>query len=552
MAKYSPKTKLKLKELVDDLSIHLGDIDTSAIADMSYLFNDSERTDFSGIEKWDTSNVVSMEGMFYDSYFNHNINDWNVSCVSNMYCMFSNTPFNQPLDKWNTSSVCTMANMFENSPFNQPIGNWNVCEVDNMCRMFSSTPFNQPLNDWDTSMVASMEYMFYRTPFNQPLDKWNTSNVEDMSNMFCNTPFNQPINNWNVSNVSNMSGMFEYSAFNQSLDKWNVSSVKYMSNMFAHSAFNQPLDKWKTSKVVEIKNMFDNTKFFMQNIDSWDISKVSSDDIKKVFKNLTQSQRKTLKLPNWWLKNFDDSKNLIDLNVFDALVIGEQRKEAYMVELHYDRIIEIHKKYPDKLTAMADLAKSDNWNYKAVIGYSPNAISASDLKFFIGMDKEQCESICKNSFLAIVATLNDDKINEILGVFDTKIDALESIPYKDENCYLGYQPTSTNDILGKSFSATQKAFENICIGVYGQYWWVEVDSKDIITKIIKVIELEKSKSEYEESGCGNLIKEAKQYKDDLPKASDNCRFELIEAVEKDDEDEDECYDDEDWDDDEDK
>ena len=79
--------------------------------------------------------------------------------------------------------------------------------------------------------------------------------------------------------------------------------------------------------------------------------------------------------------------------------------------------------------------------------------------------------------------------------------------------------------------------------VYGQYWWVEVDSKDIITKIIKVIEIEKSKSEYEESGCGNLIKEAKQYKDDLPKASDNCRFELIESIEKDD---DEYDDDEEW------
>ena len=64
MAKYSPKTKLKLKELVDDESINLGDIDTSAITDMSYLFNSSKRTDFSGIEKWDLSKIKNLGAMF--------------------------------------------------------------------------------------------------------------------------------------------------------------------------------------------------------------------------------------------------------------------------------------------------------------------------------------------------------------------------------------------------------------------------------------------------------------------------------------------------------
>lgn len=69
MAKYSPKTKLKLKELVDDESVNLGDIDTSAIDDMSCLFENSERTDFSGIEKWDTSNVENLGAMFEGLYY---------------------------------------------------------------------------------------------------------------------------------------------------------------------------------------------------------------------------------------------------------------------------------------------------------------------------------------------------------------------------------------------------------------------------------------------------------------------------------------------------
>ena len=64
MAKYSPKTRDELIELVDDESVNLGDIDTSAITDMNQLFRDSKRKNFSGIEKWDTSNVADMSYMF--------------------------------------------------------------------------------------------------------------------------------------------------------------------------------------------------------------------------------------------------------------------------------------------------------------------------------------------------------------------------------------------------------------------------------------------------------------------------------------------------------
>ncbi|MDY5616734.1 MAG: BspA family leucine-rich repeat surface protein [Helicobacter sp.] len=44
--------------------MYLSDIDTSAITDMRALFKDVKRKNFSGIEYWDTSNVITMEGMF--------------------------------------------------------------------------------------------------------------------------------------------------------------------------------------------------------------------------------------------------------------------------------------------------------------------------------------------------------------------------------------------------------------------------------------------------------------------------------------------------------
>lgn len=62
--KFHPKTKEELIKLVDDPKVYLGDIDTSNVTDMSDLFTLSERTNFSGIETWDVSNVENMRGMF--------------------------------------------------------------------------------------------------------------------------------------------------------------------------------------------------------------------------------------------------------------------------------------------------------------------------------------------------------------------------------------------------------------------------------------------------------------------------------------------------------
>lgn len=73
--KYHPQTKDELQVLVDNIDIYLGDIDTSAITDMSKLFFKSYdeydeiiikgRENFDGIELWDVSNVTNMSGMFY-------------------------------------------------------------------------------------------------------------------------------------------------------------------------------------------------------------------------------------------------------------------------------------------------------------------------------------------------------------------------------------------------------------------------------------------------------------------------------------------------------
>lgn len=105
-------------------------IDTSAIRDMSFLF---ESTDFNGdISKWDVSNVINMTSMFEDSKFDGDISEWDVSKVKNMKYMFSKSKFEGNISKWDVSNVTDMHSMFAQSSFFGDISNWDVGNVEDM------------------------------------------------------------------------------------------------------------------------------------------------------------------------------------------------------------------------------------------------------------------------------------------------------------------------------------------------------------------------------------------------------------------------------------
>ncbi|WP_096022420.1 DarT ssDNA thymidine ADP-ribosyltransferase family protein [Campylobacter lanienae] len=88
--RYYPKTRDELRSLVVAESLNLGDIDTSAITDMSELFAWSWRGNFSGIENWDVSNVTNMNSMFSGcENFNQPLNNWDVSSVTDTSWMFN-------------------------------------------------------------------------------------------------------------------------------------------------------------------------------------------------------------------------------------------------------------------------------------------------------------------------------------------------------------------------------------------------------------------------------------------------------------------------------
>ena len=115
--KYKPKYKFGLLDYVKDENINLSDIDTSDIIDMSYLFEESKRKKFYGIETWNVSNVLDMRCMFKNAEcFNSDLSSWNVSKVIDMKEMFNNAKyFNCDLTSWNIDNVKDFEDIFENA-----------------------------------------------------------------------------------------------------------------------------------------------------------------------------------------------------------------------------------------------------------------------------------------------------------------------------------------------------------------------------------------------------------------------------------------------------
>ena len=135
------ESPITLNELIEKIENYecISNVNTSLIDDMSYLF-----------------------------------------CISNEKNIYRGKYFNQPLNKWDVSNVKTMEGMFSNATgFNQPLNDWDVSNVEVMSYMFEhAEKFNHPLNDWDVSKVKKMSSMFqYAKSFNHPLNDWDVSNV---------------------------------------------------------------------------------------------------------------------------------------------------------------------------------------------------------------------------------------------------------------------------------------------------------------------------------------------------------------------------------------
>ena len=228
-------------------------IDTRKVKNMSKLFcgnNQLESLDLSG---FNTSNVTNMSKMFMGIGVEElDVSGFDTSKVTDMSEMFY-FPFDKSklvsikgLNKFNTSNVTNMKGMFMGIGVEElDLSSFDTSKVTDMSEMFSF-PYNKSklvsikgLNKFNTSNVTNMSNMFsYSKMTTLDLSSFDTSKVTDMNNMFSSNQATEikGLNKFNTSNVTNMSWMFAYSkATMLDLSSFNTSKVTDMEGMFKGS-----------------------------------------------------------------------------------------------------------------------------------------------------------------------------------------------------------------------------------------------------------------------------------------------------------------------------
>lgn len=177
--RFIPKDTLALRVFINSTNLYLGDIDVSGITDLTYAFSiysnarvqENPRKDFSGIEKWDTSNVTKMLGVFAGCVnFNHDISSWNTSKVTNTEVMFASCQkFNQDLSWMDVSNVESMKGMFYRCDiFDQDLSSWNPVKCKNMSFMFfKCKKYTHDISMWNTEALKNDENMFLECPLEE-------------------------------------------------------------------------------------------------------------------------------------------------------------------------------------------------------------------------------------------------------------------------------------------------------------------------------------------------------------------------------------------------
>ena len=244
--------------------------------DSSYMFSSFSgiySADFSNI---DTSEVISMKGMFKDaSYLNPiDISRFDTRKVQDMSEMFSGIRFfsrgtatiNLNLSNFNTSNVVNMKGMFKDSSRFTDINmsSFNTSKVTDMSEMFRDaaklTTIN--LSSFDFQNVTDMNGMFYQLRNLQTVvvSRFNTGKVTNFKNMFWNASITS-LNTagFETQSATNMSGMFAgVKLATLDLSSFNTQNVTDMSGMFSGTEYLTTLylTNFDTRNVTNFKDMF--------------------------------------------------------------------------------------------------------------------------------------------------------------------------------------------------------------------------------------------------------------------------------------------------------
>ena len=268
-------------------SITFDNISTKGTTNMLAMFSNCYELTSIDVSKFDTSEVIVMEGMFGVNNDNYEmkleeivgLENFDTSKVQSMYGMFMNcrhlTKLN--LSNFNTENVVHMDAMFYNCKMldNLDVNKFDTSNVTSMRWMFygCSLLTNLDVSNFNTSQVTTMKSMFYECSSLTSLDlsKFDTGNVTDMSFMFClcNGLTSLDVSKFDTNKVTDMSYMFASCSNLQSLDvsNFDTSNVTMMSVMFGTVTMNgeimsiteiKGLENFKTNKVTDMGGMFAN------------------------------------------------------------------------------------------------------------------------------------------------------------------------------------------------------------------------------------------------------------------------------------------------------
>lgn len=282
-----------------------GNLDTSGVTDMSYLFSDfkpgTEYNTYTLDLSWlDMSSVTNARSMFSRCQYLTNINNldfskaqfvdvdsmfydcqrlnseglgltnWNTSNVTNMSYMFYNCKATTELNvsRFDTKNVTNIINMFSNcaSLTSLDISTFDISKIKSLAGLFNgcSSLTSLKWGNWDTSNITDMSSLFSGCKSLTTLDisKLKTTSVTNMNNMFSGLEglTSLDISGLNTDKVTDMTGMFNGCKNLTSLDvsKLNTENVTKMGSMFGSCQKLTHLDvsKFNTSKVTDMNHMF--------------------------------------------------------------------------------------------------------------------------------------------------------------------------------------------------------------------------------------------------------------------------------------------------------
>ena len=276
-------------------SADMSKLDTSNVANMSFMFYECNALTPLDLSSFDTSNVANMSYMFSycGSLTNLDLSSFDTRNVANMSYMFDgcNTLTSLDLSSFDTRNVANMSYMFHgcNTLMTLDLSSFDTSKVTTMDGMFGGCKALTALDlsSFDTSKVTTMGGLFSNCDNLTTLDlsSFNTGSVKDMNGMFFNCKALKTLNlsSFDTINVTNMSSMFTqcYNLTTLDLSSFNTGSVTDMSRMFYDCNTLTSLDvpSFDTHNVKNMSNMF---RFCgsLTNLDlsSFDTNKVTNMD----------------------------------------------------------------------------------------------------------------------------------------------------------------------------------------------------------------------------------------------------------------------------------